>query len=38
MLTQGGLVGVPHLVKLDQISKQCVYQGSQVSSLGRVSL
>jgi len=29
---------VPHLAKLDQISKQCAYQGSQVSSLGRLSL
>ena len=29
---------VPHLAKLDKISKQCAYQGSQVSSLGRLSL
>jgi len=29
---------VPYLVKLDQISKQCAHQGSQVSSLGRLNL
>jgi len=35
---QNNLDTVPHLAKLDHISKQCVYQGSQVSSLGRISL
>jgi len=29
---------VPHLAKLDQISKQYIYQDNQVLSLGRVSL
>jgi len=32
------LLFVPHLAKLDQISKQFIYQGSQVVNLGRVSL
>jgi len=36
--TVSEFIFVPHLAKLDQISKQCVYQGSQVSSPGRVSL
>jgi len=31
-------ISVPHLAKLDQINKQCAYQGSQVSSLDRLSL